>query len=89
MGTLGMWPGPPDIFFFLSSPQLAVVKEFFLNYLITFAKINCKGNPGKYFIARGSVRLGGGAQGPTAGKDATDVQPYPNSGSQFTAHELN
>jgi len=35
----------PGLFFFLRGPQLAVVKEFFkTNYLISFAKINCKGN---------------------------------------------
>ena len=46
MGTLGTCPGPPDFFFFLKGPQLAVVKLIFkTNYLITFAKTNCKGNP--------------------------------------------
>jgi len=45
MGTLGTCPGPPDFFRF-EGPQLAVVKYYFKTYyLITIAKINCKGNP--------------------------------------------
>jgi len=34
--------------------------------------INCKGKPGKYFLAKGPVRLGC-AQGPNVGKDGTEV----------------
>jgi len=71
MGTLGTCPGPPDFFFFLRGPQLAVEKLFFKsNYLITFAKINSKRNPVNTF-SRGP-RSAGGAHGPNAGKDATD-----------------
>jgi len=59
----------------LGSPGERAVKRVCVckrvcNYLITYAKINCKGNPVKT-LARGPVRLGG-AQGPNAGKDATD-----------------
>jgi len=64
-------PRAPGFFFFLRGPQLAVVKLFFKsNYLITFAKINSKRNPVNTF-SRGP-RSAGGAQGPNAGKDATD-----------------
>jgi len=43
-GHTGHVPRAPDFFLF-EGPQLAVVKEFFkTNYLITFTKINCKGN---------------------------------------------
>jgi len=54
---------------FLRGPQLAVVKYFLTNYLITFAKINCKGNPLNTF-QRGAA-FGWGAKGPNAGEDAT------------------
>ena len=57
MGTLGTCPGPPDFFLF-EGPQLAVMKYFLTNYLITFAKINFKGNPVNNILARGPVPLG-------------------------------
>jgi len=45
-GHTGHVPRTPGFFFFLRGPQLAVVKLIFkTNYFITFAKINCKGNP--------------------------------------------
>ena len=46
MGTLGTYPGPPD--FFLFEGPLTGCGEINLkknNFLITFAEINCKGNP--------------------------------------------
>jgi len=63
----------PTIFFLSEGPptdcgEINLLK--LTNYLITLAKINCTEKPGKYFLARGPVRLGG-AQGPSAGKDAT------------------
>jgi len=45
-GHTGHVPGPPDFFFFLRGPNwLWWNKILKTNYLITFAKINCKGNP--------------------------------------------
>ena len=73
--TNGHVPRAPEFFssFFEGPFQLAVVKWIFkTNYLITFAKINCNGNLVNTFW-RGP-RSAGGAQGPSAGKDATSGQ---------------
>jgi len=43
-----------------------------LIFCLNLRKDQLKGKPGKYFLARGPVRLGGGAQGPNPGKDGTE-----------------
>ena len=42
-----------------------------LIFRLNLRKDQLKRKPGKCFLARGPVRLGGGAEGPNAGKDAT------------------
>jgi len=40
-----------------------------LIFCLNLRKVQLYGKPGKYFLARGPVRLGWGAQSPNAGKD--------------------
>ena len=64
MGTLGTCPGPPDFFSFWGAPNWLWWNKFFkTNYLITFAKNNCKGNPVKILSSEGP-RSAGGCPGP-------------------------
>ena len=44
------WERAPGFFFYLRGPQLSVVKEIFSTNYLTFAKINCKGNPVNTFL---------------------------------------
>ena len=56
MGTLGTCP-EPRVFFLFEGPQLAVV-NFFKTILLPSQRLTVKRKLGKYFLARGPVRLG-------------------------------
>jgi len=63
MDTLGTCPGPPDFFLFEGPPTGCGEIIFSTNYLITFAKINCKENPVNTF-QRGAPFGCGGTRAP-------------------------
>ena len=72
-GHTGHVPRATGFFFFLRGPNWLWWNKFFkTNYLITFAKTNCKGNPVNSLLPSEGPRSAGGAQGPNAGKDATE-----------------
>jgi len=57
-----------------------------LIFCLNLRKDQLYGKPGKYFLARGPVRLGG-AQGPNAGKDGTALIVYDNAVNCFAGFE--
>ena len=78
--AIGTCPGP-RIFFLFEGPPTGRGEINVLRLIILLpSQISTVRERGKYFLARGPVRLSG-AQGPNAGKDATGYRVQRGSGA--------